>query len=245
MPIYRWRRITRRPRSRCCAGAHGRDLRDAGLALLLAIACTQIKNPGIFWALTLVPGVAVALAPRHAGRFAAVGFGGTLVALVVLAQTSATIFNYRLHLEFDPVWAALGESLFLLGNWHLLWYAALVIAVLARREIAAPALLPLTFVIAGGMLFLFVALAFTNARAWVTDQSTVNRATLHFAPLIVVFVVLAFRAFAEPGPRPIPAPPSRRRERRRPLPEAARIDYPDAGSASSSAAGAFSRSARR
>ena len=60
-------------------------------------------------------------------------------------------------------------------------------------------------------LFLFVALAFTNARAWVTDQSTVNRATLHFAPLLVVFVMLAFRAFAErwaathPGPAVAPA----------------------------------------
>jgi hypothetical protein len=189
----------------------GRDLRDAGLALLLAVACTQIKNPGIFWALTLVPGVVVALAPRHAGRFAAVGFGGALLVLVALARTSTTIFNYRLHLEFDPVWAALGESLFLLGNWHLLWYATLAIAVIARREIVAPAMLPLTFVIAGGMLFLFVALSFTNARAWVTDQSTVNRATLHFAPLLVVFVMLAFRAFAErwaathPGPAAAPA----------------------------------------
>jgi hypothetical protein len=174
-----------------------RGLPDAGLALLLAIACTQIKNPGIFWALTLVPGVAVALAPRHAGRFAAVGFGGALLALAVLAQTSTTIFNYRLHLEFDPVWGALGASLFLLGNWHLLWYAALAVALLARRQLVAPALLPLTFVIVSGTLFLFVALVFTNARAWVTDQSTVNRATLHFAPLLVVFVILAFRAFAE------------------------------------------------
>ena len=173
-----------------------RDPRDAGLALLLAIACTQIKNPGIFWALTLVPGVAVALVPRHAARFAAVGFGGALLVLAVLAQTSTTIFNYRLHLEFDPVWAPLGESLFLLGNWHLLWYAALAVAVLARRELVVPALLPLTFVIAGGALFLFVALAFTNARAWVTDQSTVNRATLHLAPLLVVFVMVGFRAFA-------------------------------------------------
>jgi len=175
----------------------GRDLRDAGLALLLAIACTQIKNPGIFWALTLVPGVAVALAPRHAARFAAIGFGSALVVLLVLAQTSTTVFNYRLHLDFDPAWAALGESLFVLGNWHLLWYGALAALLLARRQLVAPALLPLTFVIASGALFLFVALAFTNARAWVTDQTTVNRATLHLAPLGVVFMMLAFRAFGE------------------------------------------------
>jgi hypothetical protein len=175
----------------------GRDLRDAGLALLLAVACTEIKNPGIFWALTLVPGVAVALAPRHAARFAAIGFGSALLALLVLAQTSTTVFNYRLHLDFDPDWVALGDSLFVLGNWHLLWFGALAATLLARRQLVAPALLPLTFVIASGALFLFVALAFTNARAWVTDQSTVNRATLHFAPIVVVFVMLAFRAFGE------------------------------------------------
>jgi len=147
--------------------------------------------------LTLVPGVAVALAPRHAARFAAIGFGSALVVLLVLAQTSTTIFNYRLHLEFDPAWATLGESFFVLGNWHLLWYGALAALLLARRQLVAPALLPLTFVIASGALFLFVALAFTNARAWVTDQTTVNRATLHLAPLGVVFMMLAFRAFGE------------------------------------------------
>ena len=32
--------------------------------------------------------------------------------------------------------------------------------------------------------------------AWVTDQTTVNRATLHLAPLVAVWMVLAFRAFA-------------------------------------------------
>jgi len=119
------------------------------------------------------------------------------VILLVLAQTSTTIFNYRLHLEFDPAWATLGESFFVLGNWHLLWFGALAAALLARRQLVAPALLPLTFVIAAGALFLFVALAFTDARAWVTDQSTVNRATLHFAPIVTVFMLLAYRAFAE------------------------------------------------
>ena len=48
-----------------------------------------------------------------------------------------------------------------------------------------------------GGLFLVVVFSFTNARQWVTEQTTINRATLHIAPLAAVFAVLAFRAFAE------------------------------------------------
>ncbi|MBK6334390.1 MAG: hypothetical protein IPF60_00925 [Betaproteobacteria bacterium] len=43
-----------------------------------------------------------------------------------------------------------------------------------------------------GMGFLFFGFTFTNAYAWVEDQSTVNRATLHLAPLLVVWVMLVF-----------------------------------------------------
>ena len=166
-----------------------------------------------------------------------------LLALVVLAQTSTTIFNYRLHLDFDPAWAALGESLFLLGNWHLLWYAALAIArARAPASSSRRRCCRSRFVIASGALFLFVALAFTNARAWVTDQSTVNRATLHFAPLLVVFVDARLprvrRALGGGAPRP-----PRRRWHRRRRPDAARIAYRRRGSASRSASGAFCRNA--
>ena len=44
---------------------------------------------------------------------------------------------------------------------------------------------PLTVVVAGGVLFLAFVLLFTNAREWLSDQTTVNRATLHLAPLVV------------------------------------------------------------
>ena len=54
--------------------AQSRDLRDAALALLLAVACTQIKNPGWFWAVTLVPAAVVVLLPRYGVRVALVGF---------------------------------------------------------------------------------------------------------------------------------------------------------------------------
>jgi len=69
-------------------------------------------------------------------------------------------------------------------------------AVLAGQRLLAPPLAALTTIVACGLLFLFVVFGFSDARVWVTDQTTVNRATLHLAPLLAVFTVLAFRAFA-------------------------------------------------
>ena len=53
-----------------------------------------------------------------------------------------------------------------------------------------------------------VVVAFPNARAALADQTSVNRITLQFAPLAVVFVALAFRAFAErlSAPRTVSGP---------------------------------------
>ena len=64
-------------------------------------------------------------------------------------------------------------------------------------------------IVLGGLLFLFFVFGFTNASVWISDQTTVNRATLHLAPLIAVFLVLAFQAFARrwraAHPEPLPA----------------------------------------
>ena len=194
-----------------------RDARDAALALLLAIACTQIKNPGWFWAATLVPGIVVALMPRHGIRAVAIGFAAVAVALVVLARFKFTLFNYQVNLTFQPAWGDLAQSYFLLGNWNLLWYGAIAAALLAWRSLLAPALVPLTTVVAGGLVFLFFVFAFTTASAFITDQTTVNRATLHVAPLVVVFMVLAWAAFAQRWALAHPAAPPRRRPPRQPL----------------------------
>ncbi len=169
---------------------------DAIVSLFLLAACTQTKNPGILWVLTVAPAALVALLPKHGLKVAAAVFGGALLLLAVLAQTHPVIFNYQLHVDYAPAWSALGESYFLLGNWHLLWYGAIAAALLAWRGLLTPTLAPLTVVIAAGTLFLFFVFGFTTARAWVTEQTTVNRATLHFAPLVAIFIVLAFRAFA-------------------------------------------------
>jgi len=174
-----------------------RESGDAVLAILLLAACPLIKVPGRVWLLTLVPGLVVAFLPRYGKKLVAAGFAVVLFALLVLARTNPVILNYRLHLDFAPEWGALADSYFLLGNWHLLWYGALAAALLGWRQLMSPRVAPLTMVIAAGGFFLFVVFAFTNARAWVADQTTVNRATLHLAPLVVVWMLVVFRAWVQ------------------------------------------------
>ena len=194
--------------------AASRDRRDAALALLFAAACTQTKNPGWFWAATLVPGVLVTLLPRRGPKLAGIGFALVAVALVVLARFPFTLFNYRVDATFAAPWGDLAQSFFLLGNWHLLWYAAIAVAVLAWRQLFTPALAPLTLTVAAGLTFLFFVFAYTTASAYISDQTTVNRAALHMAPLVVVFVVLGWQAFARrwaqlhPPAAPAATPPA-------------------------------------
>ncbi|MEO8303886.1 MAG: hypothetical protein ABI724_07175 [Betaproteobacteria bacterium] len=173
-----------------------RDTRDAAIAALLAFACIDIKNPGLVWALTLVPGAIVAMLPRIGLRIAATGLAAGLFLLAVVAQTSTTILGYTLHLEFAPAWTALWESYFLSGNWNLLWFGVIAAAILAGRQLASPALAPMTIVVAGGAIVLFTLFAFPHAAIVLADQTTFNRASLHFAPVAMIFAALAFRAFA-------------------------------------------------
>lgn len=169
-----------------------RDTGDAVVALLLAIACPTIKTPGIVWAATLLPALAFAVKPNLPLRWLGGAFAAGALALIAVARFEPTILGYRLHLDFAPAWSSLLDSFFLLGNWHLLWFAVIGVAALAWRELRDPALRTLTLVVACGAAFLFVVFAFTNAREWVADQTTVNRATLHLAPLCAVWMVLAF-----------------------------------------------------
>jgi len=169
---------------------------DLALAVGLAAACVTIKNSGKLWLLMLLPGLAAALLPRVGLRIAAAAFALAAITALVLTRTGLTILGYRLQLVFDMPWSGLTEAYFMFANWHLLFYGALGVAVLAWRRLLSPELAPLTLIVAAGLAFLVFGFAFTNARQWVEDQSTVNRATLHLAPLIAIWMVLAFRAWA-------------------------------------------------
>ena len=163
---------------------------DATLALVFALACPSIKTPGAAWALTLAPAALVTLLPRRGPRLVGIGLAVAAFALLVLARIHPTVLGYHLHLDFAPAWEGLADSFFLLGNWNLLWYAAIACAVVMWRELSKPPLLPLSLTLGVGLAFLAFVFAFTNARDWVSDQTTINRAVLHIAPLVTVWIVL-------------------------------------------------------
>ena len=168
---------------------------DVAVAVLLAAACMLIKNPGKIWIAALVPGIAAAMLPLQRIRIAIALFAVTICTMVVLAYAEPKILGYRLHLDFDMPWRALFEAYFAFGNWHLLWFGALAVAVLARRHLLSRGLVPYTLIVGAGLMFLLFGFAFTNVREWVEDQSTVNRAALHLAPLVIVWMLQAFRAW--------------------------------------------------
>jgi hypothetical protein len=183
LSFYRWARYRRKE--------------DAMLAVFFALCCPLIKIPGWFWAMTLIPGLLVEIFPRRGWRIVGAGFAAAALMFVVLARTTPVILNYHLHLDFQPAWNSLGQAFFLFGNWNLLWYGAIAVVALGWRQLRAPHMASLALVIGSGLAFLFVVFAFTNATAFVADYTTVNRATLHLTPLIIMFCVLLWQRMTQ------------------------------------------------
>lgn len=187
-----------------------RSAADAVVAAVLLAAMVLVKNPGKAWILMLLPAFICAAVPRHGLRIAGTMFAAAVFALLVAARSGITLFGYHFSPQYAMPWNALFDAYFSFANWNLLWYAAVATAAIAWRQIFSADVAPYTLAVAGGLMFLFIGFAFTNAGAWVEDQSTVNRATLHLAPLVVVWMLVALRAWLRerrPAGTPVPTAP--------------------------------------
>jgi hypothetical protein len=170
-----------------------RDTRDAIVAAALALACPFIESAGIAWALTLVPGLILVLWPRHGLKIVGFGFAVAALAALALTRSDLAMFGRTVHLDYRPPWHSVIDAYLLLGNWHLLWYAVIALAIVGARQLARPPLAPLTMVVVSGLALLFLAAAFPQSNPWVARLGSVNRATLHLTPLLVCCCVLLWR----------------------------------------------------
>jgi predicted neutral ceramidase superfamily lipid hydrolase len=83
---------------------------------------------------------------------------------------------------------------FVMDNWHLLWYVAIVMVAANYRILLTPALAPMSITMLGALAFVFVVFFFTSAAGGVEDESLVNRLPLHLVPALVFYLVLLWRA---------------------------------------------------
>ena len=179
---------------------------EAALAAVLLGACVVIKNPGKVWLIVLVPALITAAMPRRGLQLAGAAFAAAALAILWLARSGVNVLGYQLSPQFAMPWNALFDAYFSFANWNLLWYCAVGTVALAWRQLLSRDVAPWSCLIAAGLMFLFVGFAFTNAGAWVEDQSTVNRATLHLAPLVVLWMFVALRAWRRTTATPAPGP---------------------------------------
>jgi hypothetical protein len=186
-----------------------REPGQAWLAAACALAATQVKMPGIVWDLTLLPGLAVALLPKRwliALLFLATGSvsalaltGGITVDIPLLGPLSLSLHEIRVPylghyaLEFHPVWRSFYEHGWLLASWHLLWYLIPVLLLASIHRVVKSRLLrAMTATVAAGFAFLGVVFFFTRDYAFAIDSTTINRAVMHFVPVVLFYGLAAF-----------------------------------------------------
>jgi hypothetical protein len=165
------------------------------LMVLFTLACMRLKTEGYLWSLTLVAGLVVALASRHAFiRLAVLALVG-LVVLAVFRQFAPDSLHPFLQ-QFTPfsMKGLLGiiKSVFLHANWHLFTYLLPVIAVLSLllsmsvvktyRGIATALIISV-----GAFLFLFLFTVFWMGAANFTG---VGRLSLQLVPGLMFLCAL-------------------------------------------------------
>lgn len=169
-----------------------RDTWQGAMAILLGAGCILLKQPGIGWALTLLPAFWVALAPRA-------GLIGTLIsgvlglaALLLFGQGGFNLLGYSLKFAYTPVWLPLWDNLAVLDNWHLLFYLVAAALLLSLPRLFAPAYRAMTVVVCAALAFVLVIFFFTHISLWIEDYTVVNRALLHLVPMLMFYVMVLF-----------------------------------------------------
>ena len=168
---------------------------DAGLAVAMAIICAALKVEGIVWVLTLIPAVLVAM-NRRLGLATIVVTASAVVLFLAFGPSELRILNYSLRTRFENVSLPLYQHLFVMDNWHLLWYAAGTLIVVNYRFLLEKALAPMTSTMLAAAAIVVVVFYFSSASGGVDDESLINRLILQTVPAFVFYLALILREWS-------------------------------------------------
>jgi hypothetical protein len=189
-----------------------RERADLVLAAIMAAVCAAAKTEGTLWALTLVPGMVVAI-NRRVGLWLVAFLAALALLYLALGPNEITLFRYALRTRFTNVSLPLLQHMFVMDNWHLLWYGAVVVLVLRARRLFAPEFAPMTVTMIGALAFVVVVFYFSSASGGVDDETLVNRLPFHMVLALAYYLALLLlevipaSAAASVAPTPASAAP--------------------------------------
>jgi len=188
----------------------GRQWQDAALAFVMAVFCATLKNEGSLWALTLAPAILVAL-HRRAGLALTASIAVAVILSLAFGPNDLRIMGYRVDTRAANVILPVYEHMFVMDNWHLLWYAAIAIIVFNGRRLLGQALAPMTTTMLASAGFVLAVYFFSGATAGVAQENLVNRFLLHTVPALAFYLMLILRererwmTVGDPAAPPTPA----------------------------------------
>jgi hypothetical protein len=115
------------------------------------------------------------------------GIGEVIITPETIAIPHIGHFNLLLNLDWQPFVI----NLFVLDNWHLLWFLFVVVTIMVlpgrikRKAFIAPSVLVLTGFLTLGFIFFF-----TSASAWASDSTAVNRLLMQMVPVVVFYILV-------------------------------------------------------
>jgi len=159
----------------------------------MAIVCASVKVEGSLWVLTLVPGVVTAL-NRRVG-LALMGAVAMAAALyLAFGPAELRLFGYSLRTRLADVSTPLYEHMFVMDNWHLLWYAVVAVVAFHWRTLFGERLAPASVTMLAAIASIGVVFFFSTASGAVEDETVTNRLVLQTVPAVVLYVALILSA---------------------------------------------------
>ena len=174
------------------------------LAVAAALCLPALKLEGTVWLLVFAAIVVFDLVPRPWRSRTVLSIGALLAVGMFAAIASGSLEIGWNHIvirslgTFDLAWHSVGgamlASLFMLPNWHLVWYIVPVLLVLRRRRFGddrAAQLLGCMLLI--DFALLFALFFFTTASTWAQDFTSANRLILQLVPSLFVLAAVLLR----------------------------------------------------
>ena len=176
-----------------------RQRQDAILALVMLMACTLFKREGVLWALTFAPAVVVAF-NRRIGLVVTATIGAAAVGYLLFGPVQTNFMGYVLSARFENVTLPIYQHMFVMDNWHLLWYAAIAVIAFNWRRLLQTNIAPATVTILAGVALVVVVFFYSSAAGGVDEESLLNRFLLQLVPALSFYLAL----IASKRPQPMP-----------------------------------------